>query len=199
MNGTIKALALAKALPHVAKEESRPIMCCVLLRRDGVLVASDGHTMVAYRNAHDLTTDTLLEGSRELLSLANKVSGIKARRPDADLGLAVEIGETGLAEVRFGPTAIGVAVLRGEVYPHHSMLFPQDLKPIDEIGIDPKLLAKFGEQVWLYFTGTERAVVVRTADPDFIGLLMPCRVVDHESAYTDWIKEPIDAQIAKVA
>ena len=193
---SINAAALLAVLPHVSTEASRPIINGFLLRRDGLAIATNGHTLAAHRNAHDVGQDVILQPTKELIALAKKAAKV-------ELPLEVAIDSTRTATVTACGMSLTVDVVEGP-FPNVSQVFPKELTPLPAIKLDPKLLAKFPGNTALYFSGDSKAILVfDETNEDFIGLLMPMRRINDaaklDALVPSWITEPAVEKAAKAA
>jgi hypothetical protein len=69
---------------------------------------------------------------------------------------------------------------------------PDSLAPIGTLRLNADLLKLFGRDVQLTYTTPERASLVRTPDPDFLGVIMPLRAhkdFDNGHAEQDWVRD----------
>lgn len=193
---TINATALLAVLPHVSTEASRPTINGVFLRRDGLAIGTNGHTLAAHRNGHDVRQDVILLPTKELTALVKKAA-------KAELPLEIVIDNTHTATVTACGMSLAVHIVEGP-FPNVSQVFPKEFTPIPVIRLDPKLLAKFPGNATLYFSGDSKAMLVLDdTNPDFVGLLMPLRRTDEgakrEAVTPSWIAEPVAEKAAKAA
>lgn len=169
---TMNAKSILGLLPHVSKEESRPTLHGVLLRSDGVAIATNGHALAMYRHAHNSTEDVLVVFPPEASKLLRKAD---------EIWLKGETLEYPLVDGR-------CLVERREdanLYPKIEAVLPKSKgTKLGALGINPNVLACFKENVKdsvavkLTFYGETKAIGVTTSDPCFYGLVMPCRTVD---------------------
>ena len=175
----IQSAALAYVLPHVSREASRPILGGVCLEPCGVIVATDGRTLCAHRNACAGVDSSVIVAFREPRKVAGKrVSYAELEIPDAGPRSGVVV----TLFTAYGAQA-GVAladVVEGP-FPHWRGVCPtgpaDTVKGLDGITLDPANVAKFSPvgRATLTFYGATRAVgVTFDTNADAYGLLMPC-------------------------
>lgn len=201
-NFTIRAKALVAVLPHVSKELSRIKLNGIGVLANGHLAGTDGTTLALYRDGHTSPTELILSVSPEVVKIAkNAVKKAKASKIGETDEIVVQMGEEGSRNgtfSAFGLVAV-VSLIEGP-YPNPASVFPKDeskIKPIDGISLDPELLARFGDRVALSFQSEMNAMIVRTQDVDFAGLIMPLRKMagldEDRTVISAWVHAPADA------
>jgi DNA polymerase III sliding clamp (beta) subunit (PCNA family) len=184
---TLSIRSLRYVLPHVSTEASRPILGGVLLEPSGVIVATNGKTLVAHAHAVSGVTRPII---LEFPKISSKGATLEFIMPDTTGGPIVTrvFGERGLE--------LETIVLR-EVegpFPNWRAVFPaSDAKPVPSIGVDPEIVARFHvkgtkslESIALEFFASESAVrVTYPKNADVAGLIMPVRLT--QTLDTGWV------------
>ena len=175
---TMNANAILGLVPHCSKEESRPALHGVLLRSDGVGIATNGRTLVMYRHAHNSIEDVLVV----FPPAASKVLREAAKKGTGEIWLNGETLEYPLISGR-------CLVDRREdaTYPKVEQVLPKTKpKKLGTFAINPNVLALFKanteQAVRLTLYNADRAIVVTTSDPNFYGIVMPCRLPDGDGS-----------------
>lgn len=179
---SLSPAALLAVLPAASREERRPILAGLLLRPDGVAVATDGVILAAHRHAHTVP-EPLVLGDVKALAKFLKDAAKRQRKAPAPVTLT-RLPRAGvpLARIECEDNALTVPILGGDAlnpFPNVGHLAP--MKPNEGFGLpsirlDADLLARLGGCVTCHFTGEQRAIVLtRENNPDWWGLLMPVR------------------------
>ena len=175
---TLSVRALRYVLPHVSTEASRPTLGGVLLEPAGVIVATNGKTLVAHKAACSGVTRPIILAFPKIAAKGHTLS---FAMPDTTGGpiVARVFSERG--------PEIETIILR-EVegpFPNWRNVFPaSDAKPVPSIGVDPGLVARFYvkgakslESIALEFFAPESAIrVTYPKNDDVAGLIMPVRI-----------------------
>jgi hypothetical protein len=184
---TLSVRALRYVLPHVSTESSRPILGGVLLEPCGVIVATNGKTLVAHAHAVSGVTRPLILAFPKI---AAKGDTLEFTMPEADSSspiVARVLASSGMELER-----IILREVEGP-FPNWRNVFPaSDAKPVPSIGVDPELIARFHmkgkslESIALEFFAPESAIrVTYPKNDDVAGLIMPVRV--NETPDTGWV------------
>lgn len=197
MQFTINAAALASIMPLCSDEISRPTLTGFLCRADGVLTGTDGHIAGARRAGHTGTADVIVRPNADLARMVKKATGKKAPSPDLQVNVRATLPDTPhcvgeLATISYFGTSVDCDVVPGP-FPNLAQVWPQmpdECPDVQGIGINPKLLARFGEWAVLRFVGMSRAIVVQTKDENFTGLIMPLRADEFPTpTYGEWLHQ----------
>ena len=187
---TVSAAALRRVSAFVSSEAFRPVLHGVLLEPSGILVATDGYTMLVERNAIVIDPDAPAIPSRPVLLrvpaslLRGKVHTITFTVTEYAPEYAVEIQ----AESRFSNGMTAAKVFTEELagpFPNWRQVLPAGQRPDANVPtLDARLLGRFS------FNGKDRTPVTLTAGandgaavlvsfssllPDTFGLIMPCQ------------------------
>lgn len=209
--------AIRMALRFTSTEAIRQYITGILIETDGTLVATDGHALVAIRDAVQMLTSddgALLYRSnrRVILSFPEKV-----KLPQKATTLRVDIPETlpdwdnrhtaallATIEPEFGSAlgAISVELSDGVNYPPlWRNLFPkkEQLEPAARVIVNPDLLARFTADckkatgVIVTFAGNGNPMLVRiNGRHNVAGLVMPMHgVATHtdDPIIPEWIRD----------
>lgn len=199
---TILADALRFALPHVSTEERRPILNGLLVEPSGVICATNGHSMLAYRHAATGATAPVILAFAKPTEVTKKaVHSITLEVPEADANGNVRAVTGIVATVRDmfeHPIGVTLVDIVEGPFPYWRQVFPrpdQEAVSTDYIGFSPAVAARFNKSsdkpyhMTLY--GPQRAVVVQWAhDGNALGLWMPCVPYERKPLPTpDWVTE----------
>ena len=189
----IHADALRYVLPHVSKEESRPILNGMYCEPSGVIVATGGHTLCMHANA--------VEGlPRPIILRFEKVASVTAKKVDHitfDVTDTPDYSTPVMVTLRTSYGAPMGATLAYEVegpYPHYRNVLPREesAAPLGQVAIDPAKLDRFsvnGHAVTLDFHGATSAIGVRYAqNPNAYGLIMPMVNAHLATNTPEWVR-----------
>jgi hypothetical protein len=185
----IDAAALRYVLPHVSKEESRPILNGVLVERCGNIVATGGHTLCVHRDAaQHVAEDVIVRFHRAADVIKLKVSYITLDVSDV-AGTGGQWNRTATLHAEHG-TPIGVTLydIVDGPYPAWRHVMPDRTHSSSGtldggvLPLDPALVNRFSARdagpVVLRPTGSSRAVAVTYPQNENVcGLIMPFRAV----------------------
>jgi hypothetical protein len=170
---TIK-IAMPNELAHVLsfthRTMSRPILAAVHFRaRDHAMIATNGHVLAMYREAHDSPEDislTIPFAATAIIECAH--------------ALTIEHARDDLYIVRTTEPEWYGARLMSDPYPDVDVLLPRgEPTRLDSIPINTEYLALFGDAMRypeLTFYGKTKAIKVTYRYNDrFLGLIMPMR------------------------
>lgn len=176
---TLSVRALRYVLPHVSTEASRPILNGVLLEPAGVIVATNGKTLVAHKFAYSGVTRPIILAFPKI---AAKADTLAFTMPETDIPspiVARVLAASGMELER-----IILREVEGP-FPNWRNVFPaSDAKPVPSIGVDPELVARFYvkgakslESIALDFFAPGSAIRVSyPKNDDVAGLIMPVRI-----------------------
>jgi hypothetical protein len=190
MTFTINAYDAAKLLPFPSTEAHRPILNTLACLSGGRLCATDGHTLGMFWRGHDAPDEVLLSATKDLARLVKLAAGKKG---SGELTVTLPADpDAAHAYVESDSMRIAVPTVDGP-YPVVSNVFPwaDEPAPLPSIGLNGKYLERFGEKARLTFYGPVSAVVVRTPDERFIGLVIPLTllaVTDAPDTLPAWIR-----------
>lgn len=197
---SVSSAALRLVAPHVSSEESRPILNGLFLEFGGVMVATNGHTLGAIDAAHNAPESLLLRGdwSKVAKDKGRTASDLNCYAADSLGWVTVTVtGETFVAVNQTTGNAITGRVCEGP-YPYWRNVVPTTAPETTPaaFGVDPSLLMKFAppgtsgpRAVGLYLASRDdRAIRVTRSDaPRFVGIIMPCRLIDPPVLWNnDW-------------
>ena len=181
--------AVLAVLRCTSKDASRGVLQCLWIREDGVLVATNGVVLGAYRQcdlAESVTvTENFLPRVRGgvLLDATQRTTWTRLAKHalKKDVPLRVTLGEQ-TAEITYLGASETLTVEVGDrgPFPNIEQVFPRPEalgKAVSAIAFVPDLLSVFGDgkYVHLAFTGAGSVILILTDDPLFVGLLMPWR------------------------
>lgn len=183
--------ALRYVLPHVSKEESRPILNGAYFEPSGIACATSGHTLCMYKGAvTGLTRPIILRIEKPASVTARKVDHITAEIPDAPdysahilLTLRSAYGQV---------LAVAVAYEVEGPFPNFRQVLPTgDPSDLARIALDPAKLNRFSvadqQAITLDFYGEHKAVGVRYPNNACAyGLIMPIRTMDQTTPSATW-------------
>jgi hypothetical protein len=187
----IQSSALAFVLPHVCREESRPILGGVCVEPSGAIVATDGKTLCAHQSgASGAEAPVILRFHKPRELVARKVEAVEM---DTDGTPARNLVATLLDKYGAPCGVTGCDVVEGP-YPAWRQVVPHgDPVPTAALALNPEMVARFdrGDGTAATFTlyGPDKALLV-TYGPrrDVVGLCMPCRMMDATPpAAPDWV------------
>jgi hypothetical protein len=182
----LRPAAVIALAPFVSTDEARPALAGICLRPDGKAVATQGHILGLLRRAHNSTEQLVFKPSPELVKLAKK-----ADKKRHGLELRIEDGSA-YAQVWSLSGVCMIEIVTEAHYPEVMQILPyraESFGAIPSVQIDPRLLAKFGDDARLHFQTETRAIVIRTKNPDFYGLIMPRKTDEDREASPGWLRD----------
>lgn len=197
---SLSAEAVLACLPHISTEESRPILQAIRVEPSGLMVATQGHTLMVWQDAIISSTKPTEPVSLQFID-ADARSMVKRLAKNADkkapmLGITVRRAESGWllrvdTEMMVCPFAEGPYPDWRQVLPNEASRKQRAERPVSAIGVNPEYVAKFPAQsLTLAFGGDDRAIMVRSANPSWFGLLMPMRIRNEDDG-EDRAKMPL--------
>lgn len=184
---TLCADALRLALPHVSREESRPILNGLLVESTGVVVAANGATFAAVEDAAWADDDRNTRPHADVIVRFHKPRETTAKRivrVEIDIDGTVTSGIVARLYGHVGQVGVTLVDIVEGPFPNWRQVVPTgDGEAIREIGF--KLddvgdrFAGWGPIRLTFGKGPDAAVIVTAPDnPGAFGLWMPARVLD---------------------
>lgn len=183
--------AVLACLPHISVEESRPILQAIRVEPSGLMVATQGHTLMVWQDAiisnakptEPLSLQFIDADARSMVKRLAKnaqkkapLLGITVRRADAG-GWLLRVD----TEMMVCPAAEGLYPNWRQVLPAADARAVRAERPVTAIAVNPEYVAKFPTSSLTFaFGGDDRAILVRSAHPSWFGLLMPMRLIDDD-------------------